>query len=87
MIYYIQTENEHKSTVLEVKSMNFESFSLLYPTIDTQNARFSGKDAPDIPAFVLDELGLTHVFELKNCDISDFFTILYNSFITLFSII
>ncbi len=74
MIYYIQTENEHKSTVLEVKSMNFESFSLLYPTIDTQNARFSGKDAPDIPAFVLDELGLTHVFELKNCDISDFFT-------------
>ena len=54
--------------------MNFENFSLLYPTKEAQNAHFSGKDAPDIPMFVLDELGMTNIFELKNCDLSDFFT-------------
>ena len=54
--------------------MNFESFSLLYPNKDTQSARFSGKDAPHIPALVLDELGLSHIFELKNGELSDFFT-------------
>ena len=28
--------------------MNFEDFSLLYPTKEARQARFSGKDAPDI---------------------------------------
>ena len=54
--------------------MNFENFSLLYPTKEAQNAHFSGVDAPDIPMFVLDELGMTNIFELNNCDLSDFFT-------------
>ena len=54
--------------------MNFENFSLLYPTKEAQNAHFSGHDAPCIPMFVLDELGLTQIFDLRNCDLSDFFT-------------
>ena len=54
--------------------MNFESFSLLYPNKQTRDARFSGKDAPDIPMFVLDELGLTNILELKSGELSDFFT-------------
>ena len=54
--------------------MDFENFSLLYPSKEAQNAHFSGADAPDIPMFVLDELGLTNIFDLKNCDLSDFFT-------------
>ena len=54
--------------------MNFENFSLLYPSATARAARFSGKDAPDIPAFVLDELGLSHILELKSGDLTDFFT-------------
>lgn len=54
--------------------MNFDHFSLLYPSKEAQTAHLSSHDAPDIPMFVLDELGLTNIFELKNCDLSDFFT-------------
>ena len=54
--------------------MNLENFSLLYPTREAQNAHFSGKDAPDISLQVLDELGLTNIFDLKNGDLSEFFT-------------
>ena len=54
--------------------MNFENFSLLYPSGQARAARLSGKDAPDIPLFVLDELGLTNIFELTNADLTDFFT-------------
>ena len=55
--------------------MNLENFSLLYPDEQTRQAHYSGHSVPDISMFVLDELGLTQIFDLKNGDLSDFFTI------------
>lgn len=54
--------------------MNLENFSLLYPDETTRQAHYSGQAVPDISMFVLDELGLTQIFDLKNGDLSDFFT-------------
>ena len=54
--------------------MNLKDFSLLYPTEAARQAHYAGKDAPNIPMVVLDELGLTQIFDLRNCDLSDFFT-------------
>ena len=54
--------------------MNLENFSLLYPSEESHKAHYSGKCVPDISMFVLDELGLTQIFNLKNSDLSDFFT-------------
>ncbi len=54
--------------------MNFENFSLLYPDEASQKAHFDGTAVPDISMFELDELGLTKVFDLRNSDLSDFFT-------------
>ena len=54
--------------------MNLENFSLLYPDEATRQAHYSGRAVPDISMFVLDELGLTQIFDLKNGDLSDFFT-------------
>ncbi len=55
--------------------MNLENFSLLYPDEQTRQAHYSGHSVPDISMFVLDELGLTQIFDLKNGDLSDFFTV------------
>ncbi|MBQ7320264.1 MAG: hypothetical protein IJW97_08845 [Clostridia bacterium] len=55
--------------------MNLENFSLLYPSEESHKAHYSGKSVPDISMFVLDELGLTQIFDLKNSDLSEFFTI------------
>lgn len=54
--------------------MNLENFSLLYPSEESHKAHYSGKSVPDISMFVLDELGLTQIFDLKNSDLSEFFT-------------
>ena len=54
--------------------MNLKDFSLLYPNEAARQAHYAGKDAPNIPMIVLDELGLTQIFDLRNCDLSDFFT-------------
>ena len=54
--------------------MNLENFSLLYPDDASRQAHYSGRCVPDISMFVLDELGLTQIFDLKNGDLSDFFT-------------
>lgn len=54
--------------------MDFENFSLLYPDQASQKDHFSGKNVPDISMFSLDELGFTQIFDLKNSDLSDFFT-------------
>ena len=54
--------------------MNLKDFSLLYPNEAARQAHYAGKDAPNIPMVVLDELGLTQIFDLRNCDLSDFFT-------------
>ncbi len=54
--------------------MDFHTFSLIYPNAEFRSAHESGKDVPDIDLFTLQELGLLETLELKNSDLSDFFT-------------
>ena len=54
--------------------MDFTNFSLIYPDVESQRAHSAGNNAPDIDMFVLEELGLLEVFDLKNADLSDYFT-------------
>ncbi len=54
--------------------MDLTNFSLLYPDAETKRAHISGAGVPDINMFVLGELGLTEIFDLKNTDLSDYFT-------------
>ncbi|MBO5883200.1 MAG: hypothetical protein J6Q78_02195 [Clostridia bacterium] len=49
-------------------------FSLLYPDEMSQIRHYNGDDVPAIDMFVLDELGLAEIFELKNSDLDEFFT-------------
>lgn len=54
--------------------MDFSNFSLLYPDAESQRAHSIGECTPDIDMFVLDELGMLEIFDLKNTDLSDYFT-------------
>ncbi len=54
--------------------MDLTNFSLLYPDAESQRAHYSGKDRPDIDADVVEQLGLGEMLDLKNSDLSDFFT-------------
>ena len=54
--------------------MDFTNFSLLYPDAETQRAHAAGENTPDIDMFVLDELGILEIFDLKNTELSDYFT-------------
>ena len=54
--------------------MDLTNFSLIYPTEETLKAHYAGTDRPSIPMFELEELGLTDMLELRNRDLSDFFT-------------
>ena len=49
-------------------------FSLIYPDEATQTAHYSGECRPNIDMFVLDELGLLEVFDLKNSELDEYFT-------------
>ena len=49
-------------------------FSLIYPDEQSQSDNYTGKDRPVIDAFVLEELGLSEVFELKNSNLDEYFT-------------
>ena len=51
-----------------------EKFSLIFPDEQTKQNHFEGKDTPKIDMFVLDELGLLEVFNLKNSDLDEYFT-------------
>ena len=49
-------------------------FSLIYPSEETQIAHYEGKDKPDIDMYVLEELGLLEIFNLKNSELDEYFT-------------
>lgn len=53
---------------------DFTNFSLLYPDVESQRAHLSGDKTPDIDMFVLEELGMLEIFDLKNTELSDYFT-------------
>ncbi len=54
--------------------MDFNTFSLIYPNEELRKKHDSGECVPDIDLFTLQELGLLEVFNLKNRDLSEFFT-------------
>ena len=54
--------------------MDFNTFSLIYPNEELRKKHDSGECMPDIDLFTLQELGLLEVFNLKNRDLSEFFT-------------
>ena len=54
--------------------MDFNTFSLIYPNEELRKKHDSGEYVPDIDLFTLQELGLLEVFNLKNRDLSEFFT-------------
>lgn len=54
--------------------MDYSNFSLLYPDAASQREHLSGSGIPDINMFVLEELGLLEIFDLKNTELSSFFT-------------
>lgn len=55
-------------------STELSRFSLLYPDEATQNAHYEKENRPNIDMFVLDELGLLEVFNLKNSNLDEYFT-------------
>ncbi|MBQ8415276.1 MAG: hypothetical protein IJX13_00020 [Clostridia bacterium] len=54
--------------------MDFNEFSLIYPSKEHRRRHDSGECVPDIDLFTLQELGLLEIFTLKNRDLSEFFT-------------
>ena len=54
--------------------MDFNEFSLIYPGEEARRNHESGKCVPDIDMFTLQELGLLEIFDLKNRELSEFFT-------------
>ena len=54
---------------------DLSNFSLIYPSEKAQADHYSGKLKPAIDMFVLDELGLTEIFRLKNSDLNEYFTV------------
>lgn len=54
--------------------MDLTNFSLLYPNAETQRAHTEGSGVPNIAMFVLEELGMLEIFDLKNTDLSNYFT-------------
>ncbi len=54
--------------------MDFHEFSLIYPSAEARAKHDRGEAVPDIDLFTLQELGLLEIFNLKNSDLSEFFT-------------
>ena len=57
-----------------LNELDFSKFSLIYPNEESQTAHYEGTDKPFIDMFVLEELGLLEVFNLKNSDLDEYFT-------------
>ena len=57
-------------------AMNNElsKFSLIYPDETTQIAHFEANDRPAIDMYVLEELGLLEILNLKNSELDEYFT-------------
>ena len=50
------------------------NFSLIYPSENSIEKHLSMKDRPEISDYVLDELGFSELFNLKNNSLTEFFT-------------
>lgn len=63
-----------EKTEKQLMELDLSKFSLIYPDEATQEKHYKGEDSPDIDMFVLDELGLLEVFNLKNSNLDEYFT-------------
>ncbi len=54
--------------------MDLQNFSLIYPNEESQERHMRSADRPNISQYVVDELGLGDIFELKNGSLPEFFT-------------
>ena len=63
-----------EKTEKQLMELDLSKFSLIYPDEESQNRHYRGEDAPNIDMFVLEELGLLEVFNLKNSDLDEYFT-------------
>ena len=57
-----------------LNQIDLSRFSLIYPDEESQTKHYQGLETPIIDMFVLEELGLLDVFNLKNSDLNEFFT-------------
>ncbi|MBE6593564.1 MAG: hypothetical protein E7642_06170 [Ruminococcaceae bacterium] len=63
-----------EKTEKQLMELDLSKFSLIYPDEETQNKHYRGEDSPKIDMFVLEELGLLEVFNLKNSELDEYFT-------------
>ncbi len=54
--------------------LDLSKFSLIYPNEEAQTRHYRGEDSPRIDMYVLEELGLLEVFNLKNSNLDEYFT-------------
>ena len=54
--------------------MDLTNFSLIYPSEKSRNDHYSGKNIPDIDMYTLDQLGMLEILDLKNSELSEYFT-------------
>ena len=54
--------------------MDLTNFSLLYPDAATKQEYYSDQNKPDIDMYTLEELGMLEMLDLKNSELSDYFT-------------
>ena len=63
-----------EKTEKQLMELDLSKFSLIFPDEETQTKRYRGEETPNIDMFVLEELGLLEVFNLKNSDLDEYFT-------------
>jgi len=63
-----------EKTEKQLSELDLSKFSLIYPNEETQTRHYRGEDSPKIDMFVLEELGLLEVFNLKNSNLDEYFT-------------
>ena len=63
-----------EKTEKQLMELDLSKFSLIYPDEATQEKHYRGEDSPAIDMFVLEELGLLEVFNLKNSNLDEYFT-------------
>jgi len=54
--------------------MDLNNFSLIYPDFETRQNHYKGINVPKIDMFALEELGMLDFIDLRNSDLSDYFT-------------
>lgn len=54
--------------------MDLTNFSLIFPDSVSKQDYYSGKNKPDIDMYTLEELGMLEILDLKNSELSDYFT-------------